>query len=127
MASTELIAFENEHKKNKQRLDALHEEVKTDEKLLEFYKYYQLQREVLPTDLIPDEDRKSVIPPKEFAMDASGYRELAENAMSNLYDYIIHLSLKKNLMPFLRRNSDNDSDSLQLVCLGAGCSTKGRC
>merc|ERR1712154_256234 len=66
----------------------------------------------------------AVIPPKEFAIKAAEYKELADSTMSNLYDYVIHLSLKKHLIPFLKQQNGT-SNKLHLTCLDAGCSIGG--
>lgn len=110
-----------------------------EKKLLEFYRYDQHRRDVLPTDLIPDDDRKAVIPPKDFAINVDGYVGM-QDMMSNLYDYILHLSLQKRLIPTMKKskspnsksstsskedNTTNPSDPLRLTCLDAGCSVGG--
>eukprot|EP01084_Bolivina_argentea_P308455 533396_1 len=114
----ELKKKQKKYKSKQNALTQLQEEIQADEKLLEFYKYYNESREVEPTDLIPDENRVAVIPPKDFAIQAADYQELADAMMSNLYDYIIHLSLKKNLLPYLKNTK---TETLQLTCLDAGC------
>merc|ERR1712228_497320 len=80
-------------------------------------------RDILPNDLIPDENRKAAMPPKDFAIETAEYKDLADNTMSNLYDYIIHLSLTKHLIPFLKEKQN--MPSLNLSCLDAGCSIGG--
>eukprot|EP01084_Bolivina_argentea_P155586 271136_1 len=118
----ELKKKQKKYKTKQKSLTQLEEEINADEKLLEFYKYYNESREIEATDLIPDENRVEVIPPKDFAIQASEYQELADAMMSNLYDYIIHLTLKKNLIPHIKNTK---TETLQLTCLDAGCSIGG--
>eukprot|EP01083_Nonionella_stella_P076685 209100_1 len=118
----DLQAKHEEYDLDTKSLSRLKEEIELDEKVLTFYRYYNATREIEPNDLVPDENRTSAHPPKDFGIQVAEYKELVDTLMANLYDYLIHLSLKKHLIPLLK---PSDTTPLQLTCLDAGCSIGG--
>ena len=83
------------------------------------YVYNKETRAILSTDLIPDSNHKKIESPKEFTICNDEFIKFTELQQTNLYKYIIHLSLNKILFPLLSPLNNS------LKCIDIGCGPGG--